>query len=191
MNKKEYEAKRAQLLAEMKAAIDAGDAVKASAAEKEVMELDEKFQALAKAQANFAALNGSQVPAAPAVPAALNTAPIAPVSNAKAEEDVYVVYVGHQHVNMSNYVSRLQEIYTSYKADNPESSAIPTSIISEPVNELLATQDGTLETISNKHQGYLCLRSEDACQLRHLEAEPHHRRHHSPEGQETGDEERR
>lgn len=87
MNKKEYEAKRAQLLAEMKAAIDAGDAVKASAAEKEVMELDEKFQALAKAQANFAALNGSRVPAAPAVPAALNTAPIAPVSNAKAEED--------------------------------------------------------------------------------------------------------
>ena len=87
MNKKEYEAKRAQLLAEMKAAIDACDAVKASAAEKEIMELDEKFQALAKAQANFAALNGSQVPAAPAVPAALNTAPIAPVSNAKAEED--------------------------------------------------------------------------------------------------------
>lgn len=73
------------------------------------------------------------------------------ITNAKAEEDVYVVYVGHQHVNMSNYVSRLQEIYTSYKADDPESSAIPTSIISEPVNELLATQDGTLETISNKH----------------------------------------
>lgn len=73
------------------------------------------------------------------------------ITNAKAEEDVYVVYVGHQHVNMSNYVSRLQEKYTSYKADNPESSAIPTSIISEPVNELLATQDGTLETISNKH----------------------------------------
>ena len=69
------------------------------------------------------------------------------ITNAKAEEDVYVVYVGHQHVNMSNYVSRLQEIYTS----NPESSAIPTSIISEPVNKLLATQDGTLETISNKH----------------------------------------
>ena len=73
------------------------------------------------------------------------------ITNAKAEEDVYVVYVGHQHVNMSNYVSRLQEIYTSHKADNPESSAIPTSIISEPVNELLAKQDGTLETISNKH----------------------------------------
>lgn len=64
------------------------------------------------------------------------------------DESVFVVYVGHQHVNMSNYVSRLQEIY---KADNPESSAIPTSIISEPVNELLATQDGTLETISNKY----------------------------------------
>ena len=73
------------------------------------------------------------------------------ITNPKNEETVYVVYVGHQHVNMSNYVSRLQEIYTSYKADNPESSAIPTSIISEPVNELLATQDGTLETISNKH----------------------------------------
>lgn len=73
------------------------------------------------------------------------------ITNPKNEETVYVVYVGHQHVNMSNYVSRLQEIYTSYKADDPESSAIPTSIISEPVNELLATQDGTLETISNKH----------------------------------------
>ena len=87
MNKKEYEAKRAQLLAEMKAAIEAGDAAKAEEANKKVMALDEQFQALATAAANFAALNGSQVPAAPAVPAALNTAPIAPVSNAKAEED--------------------------------------------------------------------------------------------------------
>lgn len=73
------------------------------------------------------------------------------ITSPENDESVFVVYVGHQHVNMSNYVSRLQEIYTSYKADNPESSAIPTSIISEPVNELLATQDGTLETISNKH----------------------------------------
>ena len=87
MNKKEYEAKRAQLLAEMKAAIEAGDAAKAEEANKKVMALDEQFQALATAAANFAALNSSQVPAAPAVPAALNTAPIAPVSNAKAEED--------------------------------------------------------------------------------------------------------
>ena len=73
------------------------------------------------------------------------------ITNPKNEETVYVVYVGNQHVNMSNYVSSLQDKYTSYKAYNPESSAIPTSIISEPVNELLATQDGKLETISNKH----------------------------------------
>ena len=73
------------------------------------------------------------------------------ITNPKNEETVYVVYVGHQHVNMSNYVSSLQELYTNWKTDNPESSAIPTSIISEPVNKLLATQDGTLETISNKH----------------------------------------
>lgn len=73
------------------------------------------------------------------------------ITNPKNEETVYVVYVGHQHVNMSNYVSSLQELYTNWKTDNPEESAIPTAIISEPVNELLATQDGTLETISNKH----------------------------------------
>lgn len=73
------------------------------------------------------------------------------ITNPKNEETVYVVYVGHQHVNMSNYVSSLQELYTNWKTDNPEESAIPTAIISEPVNKLLATQDGTLETISNKH----------------------------------------
>ena len=65
MNKKEFEAKRAQLLAEMKAAIDAGDADKAEAMHKEVTALDEKFQKLATAEANLNALNGSASPAAP------------------------------------------------------------------------------------------------------------------------------
>ena len=87
MNKKEYEAKRAQLLADMKAAIDAGDAVKAEALHKEVLALDEQFQALATAAANLAALSGTQTPAAPAIPPVLNAAPIAPVSNEKAEEE--------------------------------------------------------------------------------------------------------
>ena len=87
MDKKEYEAKRAQLLADMKAAIDAGDAVKAEAVYKEILALDEKFQALATAAANLAALNGTQAAAAPVIPAVLHTAQIAPVSNEKAEEE--------------------------------------------------------------------------------------------------------
>ena len=87
MDKKEYEAKRAQLLADMKAAIDAGDAVKAEAVHKEILALDEKFQALATAAANLAALNGTQAAAAPVIPAVLHTAQIAPVSNEKAEEE--------------------------------------------------------------------------------------------------------
>ena len=96
MNKKEYEAKRAQLLAEMKAAIDAGDADKAEAMHKEVVALDEKFQKLATAEANLNALNGSAVPAAPVVPAVLNAAPIVPVADKKAnEEDMYKQAFAH------------------------------------------------------------------------------------------------
>ena len=96
MNRKEYEAKRAQLLAEMKAAIEAGDADKAEAAHKDVLALDETFQKLATAQANLNALNGSAVPAAPAVPSVLNAAPIAPVSDKKAnEEDLYKTAFAH------------------------------------------------------------------------------------------------
>lgn len=88
MDKKQYEVKRAELLAKMKAAIEAEDVAVAQATNEEIKALDAKFQALATAQANFAALNGAERPeAVPAIPAALNTAPIAPVSNAKAEEE--------------------------------------------------------------------------------------------------------
>lgn len=96
MNRKEYEAKRAQLLAEMKAAIEAGEADKAEAAHKDVLALDETFQKLATAQANLNALSGSAVPAAAAVPPVLNAAPIAPVADKKAnEEDLYKTAFAH------------------------------------------------------------------------------------------------
>lgn len=96
MKKKEYEAKRAQLLADMKAAIDSGDAKKASDLHGEILALDEKFQALATAQANYAALNGAQAPAVPDIPDALNTAPIAPVSDTKKnEEQIYTQAFAH------------------------------------------------------------------------------------------------
>lgn len=97
MNKKEYEAKRAQLLAEMKAAIDAGDAAKADEKGKEIKALDDQFQALGTASANFAALNGIQAAAPPAIPTALVAAGIPGVSSEPAaeEEKLYVNAFAH------------------------------------------------------------------------------------------------
>ena len=121
MNKKEYEAKRAQLLAEMKAAIEAGDAAKAEAANKEVLALDEKFQALATAAANLAALSGSAVAVDPAIPAALNTAPIAPVSSnkeedAKAEEEKLYKQAFAHYMMGADLSADEQKIFTAKNA---------------------------------------------------------------------------
>ena len=121
MNKKEYEAKRAQLLAEMKAAIEAGDAAKAEAANKEVLALDEKFQALATAAANLAALSGSAVAVDPAIPAALNAAPIAPVSSnkeedAKAEEEKLYKQAFAHYMMGADLSADEQKIFTAKNA---------------------------------------------------------------------------
>lgn len=57
MNKKQYIAKRAQLLNEAQALIDAGKAAEAEEKMKEITALDEQWDAIAQAQANFNALN--------------------------------------------------------------------------------------------------------------------------------------
>ncbi len=57
MNKKQYLAMRKKLLDEAQALIDAGKAAEAEEKMKEVTALDEKWDAIAQAQANFNALN--------------------------------------------------------------------------------------------------------------------------------------
>lgn len=57
MNKKQYEAKRAQLMNEAQQLIDAGKAAEAEAKMAEVTALDEQWEAIAQATANFNALN--------------------------------------------------------------------------------------------------------------------------------------
>lgn len=57
MNKEQYLAKRKQLLNEAQALIDAGKAAEAEAKMKEITELDEQWESMAQAQANFNALN--------------------------------------------------------------------------------------------------------------------------------------
>ena len=57
MNKKQYLAMRKKLMDETQAMIDAGKAAKAEEKMKEVAALDEKWDAIAQAQANFNALN--------------------------------------------------------------------------------------------------------------------------------------
>lgn len=57
MNKKQYEAKRRELIAEAEKLLADGKAEEAEAKMKEVTDLDEAWEKIAQAQANFAALN--------------------------------------------------------------------------------------------------------------------------------------
>ena len=65
------------------------------------------------------------------------------------DEAVTVVYVGHQLGCMREFVNRLKESYEASKVDR-NLTAIPADIITEVIKERLGSQDGTLETISNK-----------------------------------------
>ena len=68
MNKQQYLAMRNQLMNEAQALIDAGKAAEAKEKMKEVTALDERWDEIAQAQANFRALNTEPVAAAPAIP---------------------------------------------------------------------------------------------------------------------------
>ena len=65
------------------------------------------------------------------------------------DEAVTVVYVGHQLGCMREFVNRLKEFYEISKVDR-NLTAIPADNITEVIKERLGSQDGTLETISNK-----------------------------------------
>ena len=63
MNRKQYEAKRTLLMNEAQQLLDNGDIENADTKMAEVKELDDKFEAIAKAQANLNAINGVVVAA--------------------------------------------------------------------------------------------------------------------------------
>lgn len=62
MNRKQYEMMRKKLMDEAQSLLDAGKVDEANAKMEEVKALDEKWDAIAQAAANFAALNGLQAP---------------------------------------------------------------------------------------------------------------------------------
>lgn len=64
MNRKQYETMRKKLMDEAQGLLDAGKVDEANAKMEEVKALDQKWDAIAQAAADFAALNGSQVPQA-------------------------------------------------------------------------------------------------------------------------------
>lgn len=66
MKRKQYEAMRRKLMDEAQQLLDAGKAAEANAKMEEVEALDEQWDAIAQAEANFAALNGTQTPENPA-----------------------------------------------------------------------------------------------------------------------------
>lgn len=86
MNKKQYEAMRKTLMDEAQAFINDGKADEAEAKMKEVRELDEKWDAIAQAQANFEALNAEPKPMNPFEQTG-NTAGFG--NAAPAEENIY------------------------------------------------------------------------------------------------------
>lgn len=92
MNKEQYLAKRKELLAEAEKLLNEGKLKEFEAKEKEIKELDEQFEAYAKAQANMNALKDKQ-PAAVAIEMAAGengvVATTKPVE-AKDEKEVYL-----------------------------------------------------------------------------------------------------
>lgn len=96
MNKKEYEAKRAELLKAMSEAITQGDAKTADEKGKEIEALDAQFQELAKAQANFDALN--KAPEVPAVGQAIITGKM---DQTVEEEKLYEKAFAHYMMGLS------------------------------------------------------------------------------------------
>lgn len=86
MTKEQYLNQRQQLMNKAKGFLDAGDIEKFNATKKEVEDLDEKYEAEATAQANYAALENSA-----AVPAALQNlgTPIQPAGSNSAKSDPY------------------------------------------------------------------------------------------------------
>ncbi len=62
MNKKQYEAMRKKLMDEAQGLLDAGKVEEANAKMEEVKKLDQQWDSIAQAMADFAALNGTQIP---------------------------------------------------------------------------------------------------------------------------------
>ena len=62
MNRKQYEAMRKKLMDEAQSLIDAGKVEEANAKMEEIKKLDQQWDTIAQAMADFAALNGTQVP---------------------------------------------------------------------------------------------------------------------------------
>lgn len=155
MNKKQYEEKRKELLAKMKAAIEAENVEEAQAANEEVKKLDAKFQALAAAQANYAALNGTERPAAvPEIPTALNSAGVPGVDMAAnmkaeaekkaAEEKLYVNAFAH-------YMMGVQMSADEQKIFDAKNEAGVTSTKNNRIVVPTTVQDGIWHEIEELH----------------------------------------
>jgi len=155
MDKKQYEVKRAELLAKMKAAIEAEDVAVAQATNEEIKALDAKFQALATAQANFAALNGMNRPATvPEIPGTLNSAGMPGVDLAAAakaeaekkatEEKLYMNAFAHYMMG-TQMSAEEQEIF------NAKNEAGVTNTKNNRVVVPTTVQDGIWHEIEELH----------------------------------------
>lgn len=141
MTREQYLAQRSQLMAQAKSFLEAGNIEQFNAAKQKVEELDNKYEAEAAAQANFAALQNSAV-----VPAALQNlgagAPAAPVgegsNNTAADifdsEEYHTAFMNYacRHVPIPAKFRNAAEVTTSADAG----AAIPTTLVKEIIRNL-------------------------------------------------------
>lgn len=137
MNKEQYLAQRNQLLAQAKQLLDAGDLEGFDKAKKDVEALDDKYQAQAQAQANYAALQGSAVvPAAVQTLGAAGGEPAAPVSNQDPyATNEYMVAFKNFVCNRTPMPEQFRNAASSTTSEDA-GAAIPTTMMQEIIRGL-------------------------------------------------------
>lgn len=136
MNKKQYLDQRNQLLAQAKQFLDSGDLENFNKTKKEIEDLDNKYEAQAQAQANYAALEGSAV-----VPAAMQDLGAAGAIGAQAtEQDPYAS--AEYMTAFKNFVCSRTPIPEKFRNEAASTTsddvgaAIPTTMMQEIIRGL-------------------------------------------------------
>lgn len=133
MTREQYLNQRNQLMAQAKSFLDAGDIEKFNAKKAEVEALDNKYEAEAQAQANYAALQGGAV-----VPSGLqNLGAGVPAVQGNAVTDPYDT--DEYKTAFMNFCARSQSIPAKFRnaAENTTSADVPAAIPTTWANEII------------------------------------------------------
>lgn len=138
MTREQYLNQRAQLMNEARGFLDAGDIAQFDATKAKVEALDQKYEAEAQAQANYAALQGGAV-----VPAALQNLGSGLPQAPAAEPPRADIYASAEYANaFMNYACRHEPMPAQFRNAAASTTvanagaAIPTTMLKEIIREL-------------------------------------------------------